>query len=1246
MQRRVDPAESRTFKDAQQASRGDSERGRLLVVGIGASAGGLEAFERFLSQTRPDSGLAYVFVQHLDPEHESLLVEILARSTSMPVEFAKDGQQIEGDHVFVGPPGARLLVEGGRLRLGPPAPKGNATAINDFLTSLADDQHENAVGIVLSGTGSDGALGIRAIRDRGGTTFAQAPQDACSDGMPQAAIATGSVFRVLPAPAIPAALAELLEERRQHPPGSTPEEAEGLLRAFERLATTTGRDFSRYKRNTILRRLRRRMVATSRSTIRDYTALLDSDPDEIQRLADDLMINVTSFFRDGEPFDILERVAIPEILGRRPTDGARAWVAGCSSGEEAYSLAMLFREQVRVMAQPPSVQIFATDIDEAALAEARRGRYTPIVERQVTPARLAQFFIQRGDSYTVTKEIRDLCIFTAHDLLKDPPFSRIDLMSCRNLLIYLEPVLQKRVLELAHYALRPGGFLVLGKAETTESYNPDLFEAVDATERVFRRREGRRRPSIHFFPGSTGRPMPLETPPVVRPRGHAVRAAADRSRDIVLEDYAPASVVVDRGGEIRYYWGSDLALYLPLQAGPPATNLLQLVRPELRLVLEAALIESARKAKLVTDEQLVMTVEGSERRLNLIVRPLPAGEQGPDELFLVVFQKLENPLPAGGDPLDAPTLERYRRLEIDLDKARARLGSTTEELENANEALRDSNEQLHSLNEELHSSNEELQTSQEELQSVNEELNTVNAELSKKVEELELLYGDLHNFFRSTEIATLFVDRELRIARFTPSTTSVFRLVESDIGRHLSDFAARFDDDEVPVEVEQVLRTLEPIERMVRTDDQSRWFLMRIHPYRTPSNGIAGVVLSFVDVTQLKRAEAALREAIVERQRVERALQDADRRKDEFLAVLSHELRNPLAPIRNSLHILKYSDTGGEAFQRAEAIIERQVGHLARLVDDLLDVTRVARGKLELERQRLDLRGLVQRTTEDHATLFAARTVGLDILLPEGAVWIDGDPTRMAQIVGNLLQNAAKFTPSLGRVNVSLVVVNGHAELRFRDTGVGIDPTMLPRLFQPFSQAEPTLARSQGGLGLGLALVKGLVDSHGGTVEVFSAGKGAGTEFLVRLPVVSPPSPVHRAPNIAPPVPRRVLIIDDNIDGAESLRDLLELDGHTVDVALDGTRGLEKVGVFRPDVILCDIGLPGTDGYQLAAALKADAALGSAFLVAMTGYALPEDKRRALDAGFDAHLAKPTTIDLLRKAISENGRAGGRGRLS
>jgi two-component system, chemotaxis family, CheB/CheR fusion protein len=1241
----LDPAEPRTFKDAQQAYGGYPERGRLLVVGIGASAGGLEAFERFLGQTRPDSGLAYVFVQHLDPEHESLLVEILARSTSMPVEFAKDGQQIEGDHVFVGPPGARLLIEGGRLHLGPLTPKGNAITIDAFLTSLANDQHENAVGIVLSGTGSDGALGIRAIRDRGGMTFAQAPQDARSDGMPQAAIATGSVSRVLPAPAIPAALAELLDERRQHPPGSTREEAEGLREAFERLATTTGRDFSRYKRNTILRRLRRRMVATSKATLRDYTALLDSDPDEIQRLADDLMINVTSFFRDGEPFDILERVAIPEILGRRPTDGARAWVAGCSSGEEAYSLAMLFREQVRPMAQPPSIQIFATDIDEAALAEARRGRYTPIVERQVTPARLAQFFIQRGDSYTVTKEIRDLCIFTAHDLLKDPPFSRIDLMSCRNLLIYLEPVLQKRVLELAHYALRPGGFLVLGKAETTESHNPDLFEAVDATERVFRRREGRRRPSIHFFPGSAGRAMPLETPPLVRPRGHAVRAAADRSRDIVLEDYAPASVVVDRGGEIRYYWGSDLALYLPLQAGPPATNLVQLVRPELRLALEAALLESARQGKLVTDEQLVMAVEGTERRLNLIVRPLSAGEQGPDELFLVIFQKLENPLPAGGDPLDMPTLARYRRLEIDLEKARARLGSTTEELENTNEALRDSNEQLHSLNEELHSSNEELQTSQEELQSVNEELNTVNAELNKKVEELELLYGDLHNFFRSTEIATLFVDRELRIARFTPSTTSVFRLVESDIGRHLSDFAARFDDDEVPVEVEQVLRTLEPIERMVRTDDQSRWFLMRIHPYHTPSNGIAGVVLSFVDVTQLKRAEAALREAIVERQRVERALQEADRRKDEFLAVLSHELRNPLAPIRNSLHILKHSGTGGEAFQRAQAIIERQVGHLARLVDDLLDVTRVARGKLELESERLDLRGLVQRTTEDHATLFAARTVRLDVFLPEGEVWIDGDPTRMAQVVGNLLQNAAKFTPSLGRVNVSLAVVDGRAELRFRDTGVGIEPTMLARLFQPFSQAEPTLARSQGGLGLGLALVKGLVDSHGGTVEVFSAGKDAGTEFLVRLPVVSPPVPVHRASHIALPVPRRVLIIDDNIDGAESLRDLLELDGHTVDVALDGMRGLEKVGVFRPDVILCDIGLPGVDGYQLAAALKANAALGGAFLVAMTGYALPEDKRRALDAGFDAHLPKPMTVDLLRKAISEASRAGNMGSL-
>lgn len=949
---------------------------------------------------------------------------------------------------------------------------------------------------------------------------------------------------------------------------------------------------------------------------------------------------VPSFFRDDEPFRMLERILIPGVLERRRTDGVRIWVLGCSSGEEAYSIAMLLREHTDELPRPPQVQIFATDIDASAVAEARRGQYGNVVERQVSPERLARFFTKRGDSYTVTKNLRDLCIFTHHDLIKDPPFSRMDLVSCRNLLIYLEPVLQRRVVELLHYALRPGGYLLLGKAETIDPGDLELFEVVDRSACVFRRREVDRRPKILPIPAVAGaRALPLEVAPARR-SGPEVRSAADRSRSIVLEEYAPPSVVVDGRGEVRYFWGANLSRYLPPQAGAPATNLMDLARRELRVELSAALHNAARQGKPVTYSEVVLEAEGVQLRLNIVVRPLLGTEQDPDALFLVVFQELQAAPAAHGTALDAPTLERHRQVQRELESTRERLQATIDELENANEALRTTNEQLQSRNEEMHSSNEELQTSKEELQSVNEELNTLNAELNKKVDELAVLYGDLQNLFQSTQIATIFLDRQFRIARFTPAATTIFRLADGDVGRPLSDFAARFDAQDVPQEVQRVLETLEPVERTVGLVDAKRWFLMRMHPYRAPSNVIAGVVISFLDVTKLKEAESALREAVGERERAEEALRDADRRKDEFLAVLSHELRNPLAPIRSSLHILEHAPADAGAAQQAHQIIARQVGHLARLVDDLLDVTRISRGKLQVERRPLDLRDLSQRTAEDHRSLFMAREVALEVAMPDDPVWVEGDATRLAQVIGNLLQNSAKFTSSGDSVRLSLDVVDGFAVLRVRDTGIGVEPAMIPRLFQPFSQADTTLNRRLGGLGLGLALVKGLVETHGGTVDVSSGGKGAGTELVVRLPLAAPPASPEVASPAAPSQPRLVLVIEDNVDAAESLRLALAMEGHEVEVAHDGPEGLDRAREFGPDVVLCDVGLPQMDGYLVAKAIREDPVLREALLVALTGYGLPEDQRRFADAGFDTHLIKPATIERIQEVIARAPRSG------
>jgi two-component system CheB/CheR fusion protein len=1226
-----DPSAARSAQEARwRASEGE----RLLVVGVGASAGGLEAFERLLRAVPERSGLAFVLVQHLDPQHESALAELLAPSTTMPIEFARDAQRIERDHVYVMPRGSAMLVEDGALRLVAIEARATRQPIDGFLTSLAEDLGGDAVGVVLSGTGSDGALGVAAVKKHGGATYAQLPADARYASMPQAAIATGTVDQVLPAGGIPAALVELAAERRRHPGESARGEAEGLSEVFALLEKTTGHDFRRYKKSTILRRLQRRMAATGTSTIREYSALLAGDAGEGRRLSEDLMINVTAFFRDGDPFDALERIAIPDILERPPDEGVRAWIAGCASGEEAYSLAILLREGLDGAPRAPKIQIFATDIDDSALAEARLGRYGSNIERQLGPERLARFFVRRGDSYQVSRDLRDLCVFTLHDLGRDPPFSKMDVVCCRNLLIYLEPSLQRRVIETLHYALRPGGYLLLGKAEAIEEGELGLFEVVDKASRLFRRRSGDR---LTRFPAPLGRGVsqpPMELPPLTRRHGPDARDAADRSKKIVLEEFAPPSVVVDARGEVRYLWGANLGAYLLPQAGPPTTNLLHLVRPELKVGLGASLHGAARQDGPVVQRDLRLPADGHERRLDVVVRRLPPGEQDPEELFLVVFQDVHAPAVGDGTPLDAPTVEQFRQLQAELVSSRERLQFTVDELEHTNEAVRTVNEQLQSTNEELHSSNEELQTSQEELQSVNEELNTVNAELSKKVDELEVLYGDLQNFFRSTQIATVFLDRSFRISRFTPEAMSMFRLADGDVGRPLSDFAARFDAEGVSREVEQVLHTLEPVERTVRTIENGRWFLLRMHPYSTPSNVIAGVVISFVDITNLKETEAALRQAVVDRERAERALQDADRRKDEFLAVLSHELRNPLAPIRNGLHLLESAPAGSELSERARQIIARQVGHLTRLVDDLLDTTRVSHGKLQVRRERADLAEIVKRTADDHRQMLAARRIALSVTAPERGVFVDGDRTRLAQVVGNLLQNSAKFTPGGGTVALTVAAVDGCAELRVRDDGVGIDAAILPRLFRSFSQADDTLDRSGGGLGLGLALVKGLVELHGGTVEARSAGKGTGTEMVVRLPVAeAPAAEVERVPD-APPAPRRVLVIEDNLDAAESLGAILELEGHTVEVAHDGPQGIARARKLRPDVVVCDIGLPGMDGYAVARALRGDPALRGAFLVALTGYALPEDQRDAVEAGFDAHLSKPPVIELLRSAIA------------
>jgi two-component system CheB/CheR fusion protein len=1204
-------------REERDGAREGRDRGASFpVVGIGASAGGLEVYERFFDRMPSDSGAAFVLVQHLAPHHESILSELLSKHTRMATAQIEDGVEVAPDHVYLIPPNKTLTLEGGRLHLAE-ASETLRVPIDGFLTSLADDRGEQAIGIILSGAGSDGARGIAAIHEHGGMTMVQAPESARFDSMPRSAIATEVVDEVLRVEEMPARLMEHLKGLVAQP------DAPDVVKvACDILHQRTGHDFSRYKESTLRRRIARRMAASRADTAAAYLERLREDAGEVELLVSDLLINVTRFFRDPEVFAQLEHEIVPRLFaGKGVCDTVRVWVPGCASGEEAYTIAILLSEHMASLDAAPEVKIFATDIDEQALDDARRGRYPEAIVAAVSPERLARFFTANEHDYQVKKSLRDICVFAKHNLVNTPPFSRLDLISCRNTLIYLRADLQGELFAILHYALLPGGYLLLGSAESVAA-RAGLFLAVSERHRIFQRRETAVPPVINFPLGEARRGAPA---PYVQPPERAPRAARAIER-LLLEKYVPASAIIDERGEILYLAGPT-SPYLAQPLGAPTVNLFQLARAELRLDLRGAIQQAIDTGAPAMRAGLVIETAGAAGTVDLIVRPMP--ELGGDAGVLqVLFQRSDVPAsgvmtgpPRSDDPIAV-------QLEHELTRTRVHLQATIDDRQAANEQLQTANEELLSMNEEMQSTNEELSTSREEMQSVNEELSTLAGELRHRIAQLDAANGDLRNIFASSHIATVFLDEELHIKRFTPASRELFCLVESDVGRPLSDIMPRFTGGDLGASVRKVLRTLEADEQEVHRGDGDRWYVQRIHPYRTVDNVVDGAVLTFVDVTDRKHAAEAL--------------ETMDRRKNEFLAMLGHELRNPLVPIRNATYLLEELVPADPALGRVRAIIERQVEHMVRMINDLLDVARISRGKILLQEERLDLVALVRTVLEDTRPTLEARGLAVEVDLPAERVPIVGDVTRLSQIVGNLLNNAGKFTDPGGRVRVALASLPGagQASLVVEDTGVGMDAEILPHVFDIFTQADRSLDRSRGGIGLGLSLVKALVEQHGGSVRAESGGPGRGSRFIVTLPLdlrASPPEPdvvAERAPS-APAPGRRVLLVEDNPEIALTMRMVLELRGHQVEVEPTGSAALETARRFRPEVVLCDIGLPGAmNGYAVARAFRADPALNAVPLVALTGYGREEDRSQALDAGFAVRLTKPVAPEELDDVIA------------
>jgi two-component system CheB/CheR fusion protein len=1238
---------------------------RWPIVGIGASAGGLEAVTELLTALPADAGLALLIVQHLDPARTSLLSDILSRHTAMPVAEAVDKTLIEINHVYVIPPNTSMTVVSERLRLKPrSASIGPPMPVDDLLDSLAADQGANAIGVVLSGSGTDGAIGLQAIKGCGGITFAQDSASARFSSMPQAAVGLGSVDRVM----TPAAIAgELLRIGRQPvralpDDAGAPDEEAAYRTLFRHLQRTCGIDFSHYKRGTVDRRLQRRLTLHALTDMTVYLQLLESDPGEATALCRDLLIRYTEFFRDAQAFDALGTTVFPRLLKRDDAMHSvplRIWVPGCATGEEVYSIAICLAECLATDPTPlRQVQIFGTDISEEALEVARAGRYIENIARSVSVQRLSRFFVKEGDHFQIAKSLRDWCTFARQNVVYDPPFSRIDLISCRNLLIYFDPVLQKRVMRTLHFALRREGVLMLGPSETVGVHS-ELFELIaGGHSKLFTKKPG----SGHVFaPPTALAPRSGETSRAPRGTEHdSAEAIRGEIQPIVAARYTPAYVLCDAALHVLEFHG-DTSAFLVNPPGPPTNELQRLARPGVLLAVRDAM-RHVRATGVASRHAGVRVEVGTLTRL-CDIEVIPLGPQrGDGRLVLVCFTLREPAVPsqnvrgggssaaprgigaallalikrsARGAPRDDDTPEREtERLSDELRSTREHMRVMLEEHEAAIEELKTLEEETQSSNEEFQSTNEELETAKEEMQSMNEELFTANDELRfrnrelKRVHDLATQARDYADALVETIAQPLLVlDAELRVERANQAFYDAFNTAP-DRTLHTALYALGSGQWDVPA-LRALLEEVLPRRTRVRDYELTADFpqlgsrTMRLNAARVAWPDHSMILLTIDDVTERRRAVARL--------------QTADRQKDEFLAMLAHELRNPLAAMGNAVAVWKHA--GSDPTQKLQALetMERQLHNQVHMIDDLLDVSRITRGKVTLRLERVDL---VQTVRQVHETLreqIAEHGHEVTLALPSHALFVEGDAARLEKVISNLHGNAIKYTPPHGHIEVELKRQAGDAVLSIADSGIGMSEQFLTEIFGIFVQAERSADRSIGGLGIGLAVVRRLIELHGGTVQAESAGLTHGSRFTVRLPArrrgdegpaeaVVPPSPAV-AQRSRSGASRRVLVIDDNADAANSIATLLELDGHDVHVANDGPAALTQARASRPDVVLLDIGLPGMDGFEVCRALRALPGAASMLIIALSGYGQRADVDKAQRAGFDRHFTKPPDLE-------------------
>jgi len=1277
----------------------NSEQGTFPIVGIGASAGGLEAFRRLLGALPKSTGMAYVLVQHLDPNHESILAELLSEVSQMPVAEVKGDVRVKPNQVYVIPPSKGLILVEGMLKLVPRVPSGAVhMPIDSFLKTLAEVQGSQAVGVILSGMGTDGTLGLQAIEAAGGIAFAQEPTSAKSADMPRSAIAAGGVDFVL----TPEDIATELRRLGKHPylaASSLPEagkaqaargaeadqDHESFTRILEVLLKTGGTDFNAYKKPTLRRRIARRMAVSRIESLKDYALHLEDNATEAHALYQDCLISVTSFFRDPEMFEVLSEQVLPLLLKDRPADTPlRLWVPGCATGEEAYSLAITLLEGMAKLTDnrvgateplTPTLQIFATDLSESALAKARDGTYLVNIARDVSPERLRRFFTKVGETYQVSKSVREMCVFARHDLTRDPPYSRLDLISCRNVLIYLEPRLQELVFATFHYALRADGFLVVGSAETVGTSSP-LFAAVDEKRRVYSRKTVSGPPRLLAVRGHANPSRASAQQLVPKPAASEVPREADR---MLLARFGPAGVVVDEGLRVLEFRG-DTEPFLEHGRGKATLSLERLVRKGLMMELRQAIAEARRSDAAVRKPGLRVRYRQHLQSVTIEVVPIK-GRAAAERCLLVLFE-LEGPpvvtepstMTASADNGDGKDLE-IERLSQGLAQTTEYVHTLVREHEAALEELQSTTEETLSSNEELQSLNEELQTAKEEIQSANEELATLNQELQDRNvalahsnDEIQRGLDSANELVDTVPGPLVILNSELRIEKANVAFYEIFKTkAELARGRLLGQLGAtEWGQPELVSALQAVLDSgamLEERALEVEFTGLGRRSMSLNARRLLPDRDARGrLLLAIEDRTEVKRAERG-REALLALEHDARTkAETADNLKDQFVATASHELRGPLTVISGWMNILLDAGPAVDppTLAKALAAIGRGVTAQGRLISDLLDHAQIVAGKIELRRAPIDLRAVAEAALIGVQAAADAKDIKVR-LKPDGSQCIVlGDFDRMQQVLWNLFLNAVKFTPAHGSVQVSLGRVANQVELSVRDTGCGISTEFLPFVFDRFRQAEGSSARMQPGLGLGLTLVRELVELHGGTVRAESAGKNQGSQFTIVLPIPAlllqperaephEPSTIPPRAKTIPPLPEersspshhlldglRVLVVDDEADARDALAGLLERYGAEVRSAASVVEAMAALQVALPDVLVSDIGMPGADGYELIRRIRllpADAG-GRLCSLAVSAYATDEHRKRVLSSGFQGHLEKPVAAAELVTAVA------------